>query len=1705
MSIPKSADMLSLLNTQHNRFQDLGPPGPCALWTVELKLSHLDWNPEATLIYFQGQYPTTLELDYVILQQEIQNAPKTAAKAGVGEFCLVEDVRTAHWYRGQVHMCQDGVWDVFLIDVGSDLRADAAHISSCSEGLLVLPPKMVCGFLANVLVLDDCRQSSPVLDFLSSLVGKNVTGSIQAILPFSVLLLDIPEVNDELVRQGFGKHVDKDTFLLLVALLVEVPLKPSEQSDPSCGLKFYQEILPFGQPRLSRGTRAQVRVTAAVHPGLFYCQMASKKSRLRDMSTELSAVLKRRRERPQRKTRENVSSLCCVRGKNGKWYRGSVQSLPINSQVRVLFVDSGFCESIKVEDVHGLPSDFYSASILAFPCSLSPRKARGEERESRQLRLLTAGLLGSVLDVRIDRFDEERCLYSITVVGISDKCTAEEIPRPLPQLKEESDSAAQGATPQKSTLCYEKVMGQELVKTLKEEELQEQSVFEAYLEYAETPHNFWLRTTKRNEAFQEMRDKMADHFADMKLRDDILHNPEPGTLCGAMYEEDFHFYRAVVTKKLPRGAEVLFIDFGNLEKVPHALIKKIPETCAGVPAFAFRCSLANVTPLSDVWTRYNSDFFRAALSDKALLVRMIRITDHECVVELYRAGSDGGRSVSELMVSSREADYWKTIPVEPVEQNRNHANTGNGNEDRNQDQDNREEKSAILPSFKTLDIQPGCEFAVECSCINSPSDFWCQRRDRIPDLEDMMRNLQRYYATHSVPVRNDQSCCVAKSPQDGRWYRASIQERDKDHAEVVLVDYGVSVRLKVNQLQRLTPEYVELEGQAFQCSLREQTEAAGTSEDICSHLRSFIVEARDNLRCRVVSQSNDGGKPVNIVELRNAETQQSVTNRLAEQSLPIGNFAGEFAYSSFDLAPDHEEDVYVTHISGEWDVYCQLRRNSKTNKDLETSIAEEVKSRKRAGAVHGPLKVCLAKYLDGNWYRASVRNTPTPLHLAVFFVDYGNTSISERAHVLSIPEDSRRLLSPPMQALKFKLASVSREELHAEVKDWLDGAVLNKQLRAVIRGQRQDGAFDVQLFDGGLNINDKVNDLISAASPKPKTFIDVPKKDKKPVGRKTSATAKWSYSPDANQGKGTRPQPKEKHVTVKKQHKQPRSQSKTPARTTNSKSPALKPFQEQVKAQLEKTDENLQLLLTDRKETAGCRRVCFVSHVDSMDDFFLHVSDDEAALADMVADINSVSRQSLRSAAPVRFNDLVLARYHGDGALYRAVAGACEGLSRIKVHFLDYGNSAVVAKGSVHALPQKYRSRPAFGIRCRLADRSRYDDDDAAFAEAVAGKPLEVRFVRKGEISWEVTMEILEREDEQTLNTAEEADAPEGSEMEDKVKVRDQTVPKVAEDERGTFEASVKDTNITVASYKTFKTKTGSKFKKSSKTRSKKKTNCANASSGVPARLLQQNQEPLVPPRQSQNEELMPDSSPHKLVFAPVSLGKEYSGVAASAKTPSEFCVILDHSVSIMNQVAILLEDLPESALPRLPDGSLAPGASCLFRSVFFNKWCRAQVLNVDASGGLLDLVDYGLCEGFACQERANLRIIPKDLLKLPRIVHPCVLRGVSPTQDGGHWSEDATVYFRKLLDCRFKVVFRHVLSNARWAAEVLVDGVHVAGKLVGAGHARYTDAILGLRFQAEFADTGVERHPKPEGANQELSEGSGEVVKLGRRQCVLQ
>lgn len=1756
----------------------------------------MDWDKELLLIHFQGHYLDICESEYRILQTCIQKIEKTDAAVKIGGHCLVKDVATGCWYRGSVNDCKDDMFEVYLLDHGDILSVDIANISSGPNELFSLPPKIICGFLANMLLHKNHPQAA-VHKYLSNLVGESVKGSIQAILPRNVLLFEAPDINFDLINHEYGRHVDTNTFLLLFEMLTKVPFKKN-MANTHCpefyckqfGWQANKDILSLQVPRLTSGTRTKVRVSAAVNPGHFYCQMASEEKDLLEMSKRLSAVCEDRTKQHTGKCPKNLGLLCSAKGRDGNWYRGLVQYLPVSSQVIVLFIDYGFSEPVKVENIRKLPPDFDSVPIMALPCSLFSLSHQDEEVRTEQLSFLKEGLLGRVLDVEIKGFDQELHLFSITVTGVSDPLEEQGSLQVTSRVKVESDLDKDTSPCLSRPLHHEMVVCRALEKSLAAEDMQVGSIFMGHVLNVENPNCFWIQTQKCSDDFEDMMHRMTDHFRQKKLEEDVLLNPKPGDQCCAMYEKDKHFYRAVVTDTLKHGAEVHFIDFGNTEKVPHMGIKKMPETFANKAPFAFCCSLDNVCPFGDIWTQAASDFFRGAVLNRTLQVRIVQIRKNKCLVDLHKIEDDNKQSISELLNSSRERECRTNKPFQPAPQNT--MTSDYWEKEKKPSNDNDIDKSFTSDQFKMLNIIPGYEFFVRCSSINSPTNFWCQRLDKTQVLEKLMENLQLYYSTHTVALTTGNLCCVAKSPTDGKWYRAYITEQWKDGANVVLVDYGSMVVVKRNSLQALMPEYSSLEAQAFRCSLYDLTNPKNCGNwNVAVYDKLVSVLNKPNgLKCRILCQLCVENKGMcSVVDLSSTTNKKhNIRDWLEEQGLAIENttstkhlfraFPETFVFSSHDLRQGKKEQMFVTHISSLWDIYCHLERNFDVIEKLEEKISEERENMVQAGKKADAMtKLCLVKYCDGKWYRGVAKRTQSPLYLNVFFVDYGNIKLCETSQVLFIPRDSFDLLSIPMQAVRCSLSSVPKRELHVGVQDWLDNTVLNQHVTVHIVKACDDGSFSVKLFSGQVNINDEVQKFIQSLSSKPELLGCTNAKQKSTRIRNKMASSSQSKPCKATRAVNVHPKkrvgasdPAQKKTELKKE-KMERTESCVPAQ----------PREDPKTARLPKLSTSRSL-----KVTKGLSTTCFVSHVDSVDSFFLQLPEDEPAILKMGEDLNSDRiRDSLNSPTSILIGDLVLAEYEEDAGLYRCVVKACEAASLFTVEFVDYGNSVVVEKGKIYSIPEEYLAHHRFSIPCSLLDTSAYKDL-VSFTDAIMDKPLMVEFVSQHGSHWKVKVldgavgpasapeaatqkkvedsaglsvsdtelseqNELQRETCETVDggSAQKPDTRSpvqavmvcGVQAGDKetctvLYVRDEhrfyvrlnkakylvselerciaenvdkyeTVP--ASDVKPGFTCLVRVKQDTKWYRAVVQCKGCEKCQVLLVDDGRKKTvlKCSLRKMGaevwsiqhlaVPCMTAkeesrtptvgqeiqvvfssfseesqfwdvslvsspQQNQEAL----QSQDEDLVargpgpePGLLPQRLHCSPVALHTSYNGLAAAVLSPAKFCVILDDLLLVMQAVLAKLaklDKLPDTMSP-LPAETLAPGSCCLFRSHTKGRWCRAEIEHCGdpAAALVLNLVDYGHSECLAWERRSELRAIPKDMMELPKVAYPCVLRGVRPAGRGAQWTDEAAIFFQEAFDQgMLQIVFRELLSNTHWEVDVLVNDVDVALALVDAGHA---------------------------------------------------
>lgn len=1390
----------------------------CALSPVDLKLTHTECNPDNTLVYFQGEDATICELDYNILQAEIQNVPKTTVFLDVGDVCLVEDCSlppSIRWYRGRLQNKSGELFNVFLLDHGNIITVGPSHLSAISDSLLMLPPKIVCGFIANVLPFQECWDR-PSKEYFSSMLGKHIKGYIHGLLPYKCLILEVPEITKDLLRLSLGRHVDTDTFLLLVDLEIEVPIQQSCESVPdlliekkiaqeiffkSSNLCAYENILSLCSSKLVVGQEESVRISAAVNPWLFYCQLSSAARDLKEMSEKLALVCKLRNGDLRDRSGENMGLLCAIKGKDEKWHRGLVQCLPVNSKVRVVFVDYGYCESVNVENIFQLPSDFLLRPVMAFRCSLSCLADKDKATVNQQLVLLRKGLRGKELVITIDELKKEKNTCSVTLSNV-----VKHAPIKTVECKEFPKMASSSILANVHPLNYipNETTKVEISKNLLAfKDIKNSSVFEGYVEHVRNPHDFWIRRAKSNDRFEAMMNKLSERFSRLQLNEEILQNPVPGQLCCAMYEKDMHYYRARVLDILEYGAEVFFIDFGNTEKVPSMLIKKIPTEFTVEPMFALNCSLAHVIPVEDIWTSAVTDFFRKITSEEALLVRVIYRRGDVFVVDMYKKRCEKSESIVTLLTSAKMAETWtyraiktpgtavdkknktgKTFARRQFAENsckstpQEHPSKAMRQVIAMENQVQTEtQKCSAVENFKGYHFKPGAVISVQCSHIISPSEFWCQNMKYKNNLDRLMQRLQRFYQTNTSVLQPYSECCAVQFQQDNKWYRGSILGGAGLNLKVILVDYGMVVQENLQQLQALNPEFLELEKQAFRCSLYNVTDPIGDVwSDEANNLLKDFTSGNCDLRCKIYSQVSVANKGLcNVVDLytplQRASTyliEKGVAKEIQHPTKLLPSvYPCSFVYSSFDTKIGSEESVFPTHVVSPWEIYLQLERNTEIIEQLmDRSVkeSEELMSQRHSGETGS---VCLAKYFeDGMWYRSYVWPAHSSLHFNVFFVDYGGKQVAEKKDVLPIPIKAADLLLTPMQALRCSLLNISEEEHLPEVNTWLKKAILNKVLRAKFVATNCSGHFICDLFDGDFHINEKVRELFAIHGKNDKSvrkpISDCVKKAEnvsfvankfKTKGRphvESGVKSHWTLG----HNKVIQKSRQQKSLKIKSPQKSHSLNSSSVGKGCGKENHSLKPRKElqKVKCTLSSTSKVKSSKVLPKisdlpaiKIAPGFRCIGFISYCESVESFFVQMGKDEKTILKIREELNSSPfTESLQSVTSnVKIGDLIAARYYKDLALYRAAVKGVGIGGFMKVEFVDYGNTAIVDEKKIHPLASKFLSQARLSTACKLSKPYILEDFKSLLSDT-HDKPLMVEFVQNLGCVWEVNIQGLD-------------------------------------------------------------------------------------------------------------------------------------------------------------------------------------------------------------------------------------------------------------------------------------------------------------------------------------------------------------------------
>ncbi|NWW63720.1 TDR15 protein, partial [Ifrita kowaldi] len=1543
------------------------------------------------------------------------------------------------WHRGRVLKKKGNICEAFLIDTGHVLAVEETHLAAACEELFQLPPKVVLGVFASILPLGE-RWGPKAINYFSSLVGLQITGHVKAVTPYQLFVLEVPKIITDVIELQLGKFIDGDSFCLVVETLGALPQGMLCKGMPQLLKQKYpfRELLTLNNsekppdfwhvpdqlfPSLPVGSKENVKITGAVSPNKFYCQIQKWQKELENLTGAMHLYY-------EALVGENTTScdslglLCAAKRQNGQWHRGVIKQL-LSDHVEVWFMDFGTIEAVPPSCIRKLKAEFLTLPMISFPCALSCFGSQDETVIKFQLKELTQALIGQTsVCVHVDLYNNTERLYYITLhkqnLGINAECpenrseTAAPCVSPL-ETKPRNSALNCKPSPERNN-SSKNYSGNKDTKTClpewdisffnhcKSEEMQMNSFYGAFVVYVINPSDFWIQTCRYQNEFQALMKNIACTYSQCRDDEMVLKKPEPGLLCCARYSRDGCYYRAVVTKVFRVSIMVYFLDFGNTDTIPCHNVKTLLPEFSELPALAMCCSLACTFPVDGVWVKKETDFFKNVVLNKPLLLHVIGKQNNKYIVNVQCHTGFLQGNVATCMVQAGFAEYRLKPPDSVLSaakkrHNANHLkckkekinaeNTSNNCKNKvsgNGDILQKEKSLSVLPMpgesvvpscfgesavskmnksvceeklvYKELVFEPGAVHEVVCSCIFSPSDFSCQLQSNLPELNNLMGQIQTYYKDHTSPYKTGQVACVVKCPKDGKWYRATVvQQVSTNEVDVVFVDYGYRERVSLKDLQGVLPDFLTLQSQAFRCALKNvvlQTDSLNWSEEVHRQFEDFISSSREPLTCTIYALVLVSPNCLcNVVDLQTPLT--SVEKFLRECGLTQSDYVGlrnlstlgslySFCYSSFNIKIGSEEEVYITHINSPSKFYCHLNRNTETLEALMKKVSDVSKMSNNANYHTSNTRLCIARYVeDGLFYRALAFPVESTSFLWVDYVDFGNRSMVERDQLMPIPDSATDLLFTPMQAIKFCLSDLRGTEFPARITAWFVKTFLGKLLKAVILSRESDGKIVVELYDGQLKVSQKIKEKVleelaqesrmeqfrsnegeictgenfgdeqQTACGSLKLCSGFSKQqslqDSKEQGFRNTFSAvlenreePWSVQPASHSLSYSALNSKEITVNALSESHNERPSCTGQQKRSNKNIPTL----------ISLPQRDIQV----NTEVAG-----YISHMNSPSSFYVHFAEDENLIIKLADDLNESLENRGRENCldELMVGDLIVAEHDADCFYYRAVIKTLKSGNSYEVEFIDYGNAAVVSSSKICRIPEKFLTLPRFSVHCFLSSvksvpgESWTKESAAYFARTVSDKPVACKFLQQHGEKWEI--DVICDGESLSNSLLQEIDSISHC---------------------WTIVGPEKCSN----------------------------TNCKESDTSFKI---------------------------NSVMWMLLRSGRTYPGCATAVTDPSNFSIQFEVFFDCMRNLSLLLSDLPDN-LPALPEEHVMPGASCLIEFGQEAEWYRAEISEVTSQSVALTCIDYGFLRSIPYSDIHKLKVVPESLLYLPRLAHSCSL-----------------------------------------------------------------------------------------------------------------
>ncbi|KAM6968641.1 tudor domain-containing 6 [Tautogolabrus adspersus] len=614
------------------------------------------------------------------------------------------------------------------------------------------------------------------------------------------------------------------------------------------------------------------------------------------------------------------------------------------------------------------------------------------------------------------------------------------------------------------------------------------------------------------------------------------------------------WHRSLLRQNLPSDGtvEVLHVDEGKTEFVLVGDIKPLHEKFLRMPVFTYLCSLDGVKNNGTGWTTEQTDHLKSILLNQTVLARFNRhdkprdvyhvtlyASDEECINDRFikktglspplKSNGDSD-ALDEPIVSSvglfvhslrnkQGVDFSNGLSEERAKNVEVNGRSDDVDTSCSDDiKENSEQSDPAMLSNMYLPTRgfhfvmqnvdddddddddddmytEGKSMNVKISCIESLQKFWCQKVENGNSLQLLMQDLQNHYASnHPQPLV--ESICVARNPDNNRWYRARIiTSHHSPVVDVRFIDYGHTLLVPLRDVRPIDPAFLRLHAQAFQCCLLNQktpsypTAITGIDAELAEFQKFVDLGASSNTGLKCVVQavtSDEEGLPLNMVDIESSSHSvcklltQKCAQAKAQEPISTQVQSDGYNYSGHNIEVGGREKVFVTSSENVNHFYCQLDRNSHLFDKVMGNVKKQIGKPQCKDHQLGLESICIARYTDNHWYRGQVVEMSPKLK--VHFVDYGDTLAVNGSDVCPFPTEASFARSAPVQTVPLGLYGVP-PEVPQEVNQWFADQAVGYSFTVSVVAKEAKGKLIVELFNGSVNVNMIVRERILNVAP----------------------------------------------------------------------------------------------------------------------------------------------------------------------------------------------------------------------------------------------------------------------------------------------------------------------------------------------------------------------------------------------------------------------------------------------------------------------------------------------------------------------------------------------------------------------------------------------------------------------------------------------